>query len=574
MRISTAQYYDTSAAKYQSNFSSIVKTNEQITSGVRIQTAGDDPVGAAKLLMLQQQKEMLTQYSGNMGSLKNSLANEESVLDSINTALQRARELALGAGDGSKSDADRKSIAEELSNIEGNILSLLNSKDASGQYMFSGSKTSTPPYVRNNDGTYTYQGDDMQLNLQVSDTLSLASNDTGKSVMESAINSGRTQAAFDTTPATPVGLTKANDGTVSVSAGLMTSNSAYTKSFAEGEPYKLEFTSSTEYKIFDKNNQDVTSQVSGNGKFDATKEGGSKISLRGVEFDITLRLKSPAPEALDPATGLPPVDPVTGLPPADPVTGLPLPPVLMTNDEQVAGYTFNLATKPESFNSSRTPSNPSSTQITSTTITNKADYTNGFPSSGVVIKFDANGTDYKVYAQPYSDTSKSIGGGAATAIPAPAPAGSMTATFNGVKVDFGAALQGGDQFVIGSSSHKTQSALDTLSQLRKALETPSDNDVMAQIQLKDALNSAIGNLSNASEQVLSVQGAIGARLNSIDIQSVENSSLDLANGSIQAAIGNTDVATASIDLAFQQSLLQASQLAFVKISQLSLFNKM
>lgn len=561
MRISTAQYYDTSAAKYQSNFSSIVKTNEQITSGVRIQTAGDDPVGAAKLLMLQQQKEMLTQYSGNMGSLKNSLANEESVLDSINTALQRARELALGAGDGSKSDADRKSIAEELSNIEGNILSLLNSKDASGQYMFSGSKTSTPPYVRNNDGTYTYQGDDMQLNLQVSDTLSLASNDTGKSVMESAINSGRTQAAFDTTPATPVGLTKANDGTVSVSAGLMTSNSAYTKSFAEGEPYKLEFTSSTEYKIFDKNNQDVTSQVSGNGKFDSTKEGGSKISLRGVEFDITLRLKTPAPQAFDTVTNQPKVD----------ANGDP---VLMTNDEQVAGYTFNLATKPESFNSSRTPSNPSSTQITSTTITNKADYTNGFPSSGVVIKFDANGTDYKVYAQPYSDTSKSIGGGAATAIPAPAPAGSMTATFNGVKVDFGAALQGGDQFVIGSSSHKTQSALDTLSQLRKALETPSDNDVMAQIQLKDALNSAIGNLSNASEQVLSVQGAIGARLNSIDIQSVENSSLDLANGSIQAAIGNTDVATASIDLAFQQSLLQASQLAFVKISQLSLFNKM
>lgn len=561
MRISTAQYYDTSAAKYQSNFSSIVKTNEQITSGVRIQTAGDDPVGAAKLLMLQQQKEMLTQYSGNMGSLKNSLANEESVLDSINTALQRARELALGAGDGSKSDADRKSIAEELSNIEGNILSLLNSKDASGQYMFSGSKTSTPPYVRNNDGTYTYQGDDMQLNLQVSDTLSLASNDTGKSVMEAAINSGRTQAAFDTTPATPVGLTKANDGTVSVSAGLMTSNSAYTKSFAEGEPYKLTFTSSTEYKIFDKNNQDVTSQVSGNGKFDATKEGGSKISLRGVEFDITLRLKTPAPQAFDTVTNQPKVD----------ANGDP---VLMTNDEQVAGYTFNLATKPESFNSSRTPSNPSSTQITSTTITNQADYTNGFPSSGVVIKFDANGTDYKVYAQPYSDTSKSIGGGAATAMPAPAPAGSMTATFKGVKVEFGAALQGGDQFVIGTSSHKTQSALDTLGQLRKALETPSDNDVMAQIQLKDALNSAIGNLSNASEQVLSVQGAIGARLNAIDIQSVENSSLDLANGSIQAAIGNTDVATASIDLAFQQSLLQASQLAFVKISQLSLFNKM
>ena len=118
MRISTAQYFETSAAKYQNNFSSIVKTQEQITSGVRIQSAGDDPVGAAKLLMLQQQKDLLGQYSTNMGSIKSSLTNQESVLDSVNTALQRARELALQAGNGGISDADRKSIASEIGEIE------------------------------------------------------------------------------------------------------------------------------------------------------------------------------------------------------------------------------------------------------------------------------------------------------------------------------------------------------------------------------------------------------------------------------------------------------------------------
>ena len=184
MRISTAQYFETSAAKYQNNFSSIVKTQEQITSGVRIQSAGDDPVGAAKLLMLQQQKDLLGQYSTNMGSIKNSLTNQESVLDSVNTALQRARELALQAGNGGISDADRKSIASEIGEIEEQVLGLLNSKDSSGNYMFAGSKTSTPPYVRNNDGTYSYQGDDTQLSLQVSDTLSMATNDTGKSILE------------------------------------------------------------------------------------------------------------------------------------------------------------------------------------------------------------------------------------------------------------------------------------------------------------------------------------------------------------------------------------------------------
>ncbi|VVO20062.1 flagellar hook-associated protein 3 [Pseudomonas fluorescens] len=533
MRISTAQYFETSAAKYQNNFSSIVKTQEQITSGVRIQSAGDDPVGASQLLMLQQQKAMLGQYSSNMGSIKSSLATQESVLDSVNTALQRARELALQAGNGGYSDADRKTIANEIGEIEAQVLGLLNSKDASGNYMFAGSKTSTPPYVRNNDGTYAYQGDDTRLNLQVSDTLSIATSDTGKNILESATNSGRTQAIAD--PSKP------NDGTVSVSAGLMKSNAAYTNEFAAGEPYKLTFVDSTHYTILDKDDNDVTSKVTDNGVFDSKKEGGSTISLLGVEFDITLRLKAP----VDPATALP-----------------------MTPDQEVKGYTFSLGTKPDSFNASRTPSNDSTAQITKSGVLDQAqardDYVKGFPNSGVVIKF-TDATNYKVYAQPMGADSKPIGEGGLTA-------GSLT--FAGVKFDFTGDPQAQDQFVVGASNHQTQSALDTLSQLRQALETPSDGNVQAQIKLKDTIAASISNLSNASEQVDNVRGSIGARLNAIDIQSAENVSQGLSNTSTQAAIGDTDVATASIELAFQQSLLQASQLAFVKIAQLSLFNKL
>ncbi|WP_213159413.1 flagellar hook-associated protein FlgL, partial [Pseudomonas carnis] len=170
MRISTAQYFETSAAKYTDNYSSVVKAQEQASSGVRVQTAADDPVAAARLLLLQQQKDMLGQFNGNITSLKNSLTNEESVLGAINEALQAASTLAIEAG-GSRSDADRKSIAGQIGALEDQVLGLLNSKDSSGNYLFSGSKTSTPPYSRNSDGTYTYQGDETPLSLQVSDSL-------------------------------------------------------------------------------------------------------------------------------------------------------------------------------------------------------------------------------------------------------------------------------------------------------------------------------------------------------------------------------------------------------------------
>ncbi|MCY1434777.1 flagellar hook-associated protein 3 [compost metagenome] len=123
-----------------------------------------------------------------------------------------------------------------------------------------------------------------------------------------------------------------------------------------------------------------------------------------------------------------------------------------------------------------------------------------------------------------------------------------------------------------ANSHKTQNVLDTLSQLRTALQVPVTGAESAQ-NLKNATDSALSNLGSASEQIDLTRGAIGARGNSLDIQKQENISLDLANRSTQSAIGDTDMAAASITLTLQQTMLQASQLAFAKISQLSLFNK-
>ena len=504
----------------------MIKTQSQIDSGVRIQTAADDPVGAARLLQLQQQKDMLAQYSTNMNSIKSSLGAQEAVLDSINNSLQKASELALGAGSG-KSDADRLAIANELGSIEEQVFSLLNSKDASGNYMFSGSKTDTPPYTRNNDGTYSYQGDDTQLNLKVSDTLTLASSDTARSIMEGATNTGRTQATF--VPGVDAnGEPTVNDGKLSVSAGLVTSSAVFNKSFAEGQPYTLKFSSSTEYTLTDRDGNDLTSQVAGNGVFDPTKDGSQSISLRGVSFDITPNLKDvPAAE----------------------------------RDALVAGRSFTLEAKADTINTSRTPGNGSTAQITNSTVTDAQAYGDSFPSNGAVIKF-TSATEYEVYAQPLSADSKSIA------------QGTVDGGALGIKFDFAGAPQAGDQFVVNRNNHQSQNALDTISQLRKALEIPSDKDPLAQQTQKDAINSAIGNLKNASAGVDSARGSIGARLKAVDIQADENISLGLANDSTTAAIGNTDMAGASIELAFQKAMLEASQLAFVKISQLSLFNQL
>ena len=542
MRISTQQYYDTSASKYQNNYSSVVKAQEQASSGVRVQTAGDDPVAAQRLLMLQQQKDMLAQSNGNISSLKSSLTNEQSILDALDKAMQAGKQLALRAG-GVTSDADRKSIAVEVGALEEQVLGLLNSKDAAGNYLFSGSKTQTPPYSRNADGTYSYQGDENELSLQVSETLIVRTGDTGKTILEGATNSSRTQSTYiapATAPVPPaISPPLVDDKKVAISAGLVTSGIDYTKQFADGQPYKLTFTSSTQYKVTDKDNNDITSEIAGNGTFDSTKEGSASVNLRGVKFDITIDLT-------DLATG-------------------------PSADALVQGREFTLAAKPDTFSVSRTASNQSTAQLTNGKVSSAADYSSTFPgNSGVLIKFsDTDPTAFQVFAQPYSADSKEIDSGFIDTATTP-----NTITAAGVTFDLSGTPQTGDQFAAGASTQKTQNALDTLSQLRQALEKPADGIPGARVKLQDALNAAVSNLGNSTTQLGNVIGSIGARENALDVQSDANASIGLANTTTMSALANVDMGEAAINLTLQQTMLEASQLAFVKVSQLSLFNKM
>ncbi|MGY2273464.1 MULTISPECIES: flagellar hook-associated protein 3 [Pseudomonas] len=540
MRISTQQYFDTSAAKYQNNYAGVVQAQQQASSGVRVQTAGDDPVAAQRLLMLQQQKDMLAQFSGNISNINSSLTNEESVLTAINATIQAASQLALKAG-GVTSDADRKSISVEVGALEDQLLGLLNSKDAAGNYLFSGSKTDTPPYSRNIDGTYNYQGDENELSLQVSETLTVRTGDTGKTILEGAANNSRTQSKYTTPAPVPPATTpsQVDDHKVAISAGLITSSVDYSKSFADGQPYKVTFTSSTQYVVTDKDNNDITSQLPGNGTFDSTKEGSASINVRGVKFDISVDLT-------DKATG----------PDAD---------------AMVKGREFTLAAKPDTFNVSRTASNTSSTQLTNATVSNPAKYASTFPAnSGVLVKFsDTDSSAFQVFAQPYNANSKPIDSGVIDTTTTPS-----SITVAGVTFGLSGAPNVGDQFAVGASTQKTQSALDTLSQLRKALEQPADGIPGARVKLQDALNAAVSNLTSSADQVDNVRGSIGARQNALTVQSSENESVGLANKSTMSALANIDMGEAAINLTLQQTMLEASQLAFVKISQLSLFNKM
>lgn len=522
MRISTAQYYDQTAADYQRNYNNTIQTSNEASSLVRINTAADDPVGAGRLLQLGQQSAMLTQYNTNIDTVKNSLSLSETTLTSIGTALQRAKELTLSATNGTATDADRKAYGAELSQIQQQVAGLMNSKDSSGNYLFSGSKTGTAPYTQNSDGTYTYNGDQTSINLGIGDGLSVASNTTGWDAFQQSINTSRTQVNM-TAPAV-------DDGRVTLSNGQVSNSTTYNSKFTGGEPYTVSFVSSTQLKITDALGNDVTAEASQAGVVSNSNGANQTVSFRGVDMSLNINLSSA--DAANP-------------------------------DAVIAGHSFQLSAQPDTFNTTRSPGNPSTAVVTGSAVSNPATYSSAFPAGGAILKF-TSATNYDLYASPITANSKPVSSGTM--------AGS-NATAAGVTLTLGGTPAAGDQFMVQSNNHQTQNVLDTLGQMVAAMNAPVDGNTVAKQQFQAAMTSGMNNLSSATDQLGTAITSIGARGQSVNDQTTTNQSLGLANATTQSSIRDADPAAVMTTLTLQQTMLQAAQLAFSKISQLGLFNK-
>lgn len=182
----------------------------------------------------------------------------------------------------------------------------------------------------------------------------------------------------------------------------------------------------------------------------------------------------------------------------------------------------------------------------------------------MTFKF-TSATDYEVFLQPLTATSTAIGSGSLTG---------STLSFAGVSYDLSSAPAAGDSFSVKANSAETSSILDTIATLRAALQEPIASDTEAQLALRDSIALALTNLDKGIAAVDATRSSIGARLNTIDILTTENESLSITNASTQSSIRDTDMAEATAKLLLQQTMLEAAQLAFVRISQLTLFNQL
>ena len=199
MRISTSMMQRLAVGSMLERQADLSKTQLQLATGKRILSPSDDPTGATQVLRIEQQTRLNEQYQLNGGRALSRLQFEEGVLTAVGDSLQRVRELAVqGLNDSTGADG-RAAIAIEVRQRLGELLDLANSKDGSGEYLFSGYQTDVRPFSDAGGGTYNWNGDQGQRKLQISETRQIETSDSGADIfVDLAFSGGGTQDVFKT----------------------------------------------------------------------------------------------------------------------------------------------------------------------------------------------------------------------------------------------------------------------------------------------------------------------------------------------------------------------------------------
>ena len=267
MRLSSNTIYEVGTNMMLQQQEALIKTQQQLSTGKRIVTPSDDPIAAAQALNITQAAALNEQYSVNRKSAGNSLMLEENVLKEITSVLQDVHQAVVSAGNASYSDADRKARATELRCHLESLVTLANSTDDKGQFLFSGYQANTKPFVQSGMDIQ-YAGDQGQRLTQVSSSRQLAISDAGADVFERIMNGN----GIFKTAADPL-----NTGTGIIDVGSVIDPTSLT-----GDQYEINFTVTNGATTFDVVNTTTgTSVFAGN-----PYTNNHTISVDGMQLSI------------------------------------------------------------------------------------------------------------------------------------------------------------------------------------------------------------------------------------------------------------------------------------------------
>lgn len=182
MKISTTQYFNQTTQQLGDIQASLSKTQTQLSLGKKITKPSDEPDKAAVVSRLQSAIARQQSYQETLKTAGTRLSSEETTLRSAGDVISRIKELATQAASDTVGAQDRQSLAQEIDSLREQLLSLANSQDANGNYLFAGSRANEPAFAKDAKGRVVYQGDQARMQVNIGDSRRLSLNRVGSDV--------------------------------------------------------------------------------------------------------------------------------------------------------------------------------------------------------------------------------------------------------------------------------------------------------------------------------------------------------------------------------------------------------
>ena len=186
MRVDPTYLSSLTGALNQSS-STISNLTSELSSGLSIQSLQDNPVAVAQSTLLASQIEQADTFVQSATGVGSRLQVADSTLGDVVTQINQALSLAVEANNGTQNASNNASVAQALSGILTEVVSLANTS-YQGQYLFSGSQGSVQPFTLNTAAvppTATYAGDTNVQTVEVPGGQKLPINLPGSSVFGS-----------------------------------------------------------------------------------------------------------------------------------------------------------------------------------------------------------------------------------------------------------------------------------------------------------------------------------------------------------------------------------------------------
>ncbi|WP_337970010.1 flagellar hook-associated protein FlgL [Virgibacillus salexigens] len=176
MRITQSMLSNNMLRNLSNSYAKLDTYMNQVSTGKKINRPSDNPVIAMKGINYRSQVSEVDQYLRNTNEVHNWMDNSDAALDKATQTMQKLRELAVQASNGTYDEEERENIKKEAEQLKEHLIDIANTQ-VNGKYIFNGTNTTEPPYA---DGNFTANLD--KVSIEVAAGTKLQANVNGEDV--------------------------------------------------------------------------------------------------------------------------------------------------------------------------------------------------------------------------------------------------------------------------------------------------------------------------------------------------------------------------------------------------------